>query len=118
MNILRTLRHLVVWEARHDNGWTTIIAEQKDGSFIASASNQGAVRADYVGRNVTHAHAAVIAALRWKTGHRRCMNECSDWRMLPSSSEKAPAFRGSDDRAGRFHARGVPKSAAQSMQNG
>ena len=27
-------RHLVVWEARHDNGWTTLVMEQLDGTFI------------------------------------------------------------------------------------
>jgi hypothetical protein len=89
MNILRNLRLPVVWEARHDNGWITTIAEQQDGSFVAFASNGEAVCVDYVGRNVTHAHAAVIAALRWKSGHRRCTDECSEWRMLPSPCGKA-----------------------------
>ena len=92
MNILRNLRRPVVWEARHDNGWTTIIAEQQDGSFVAFASNGEAVCRDYVGPNVTHAHAAVMAALRWKSGHRRCTEECSKWRMLLSPFEEAPGF--------------------------
>jgi hypothetical protein len=30
-------RRLVVWEARHDNGWTTLILEQPDGTFVAWA---------------------------------------------------------------------------------
>jgi hypothetical protein len=88
MHIAGNLRRRVFWESRHDNGWTTVIAEQKDGC-IAFASNEQAVCIDYVGHTVTHAHAAVIAALRWKTGHRRCTNECSDWRMLGLQSEKA-----------------------------
>ena len=89
MNTLRNLRRPIFWEARHNNGWTTIIAEQKDGCFIAFALNGQAVCVDYVGPNVTHAHAAVIAALRWKSGHRRCTEECSDWRMFLSPFEKA-----------------------------
>ena len=24
-------RHLVIWEARHDNGWTALVMEQSDG---------------------------------------------------------------------------------------
>ena len=92
MNTLGNLRRPVFWEARHNNGWTTIIAEQKDGCFIAFALNGQAVCVDYVGPNVTHAHAAVIAALRWKSGHRRCTEECSEWRMLLSPFEKAPGF--------------------------
>jgi hypothetical protein len=115
MNIFRSFRLPVVWEARHDNGWTTIIAEQQDGSFVAFASNDEAVCVDYVGRNVTHAHAAVIAALRWKSGHRRCTNECSDWRMMPSSPDKAAGFRASDERPGRDHAGRVAKSGPVSL---
>jgi hypothetical protein len=90
MNTLGNLRRPVVWEARHHNGWTTIIAQQKDGSFVAFASNGEAVCVDYVGFNVAHAHAAVIAALRWKSGHRRCTEECSDWQMVNSAFERAP----------------------------
>ena len=30
-------RHLVVWEARHDNRWTTLVMEQPDGTFVAWA---------------------------------------------------------------------------------
>ena len=99
MNILGTPRRPVVWEARHDNGWSTVIAQQQDGSFIAFASNGQAVCVDYVGPNITHAHAAVIAALRWKSGHRRCTEQCSDWRMLFSPFEKAPDL--GDQQSGR-----------------
>jgi len=28
-------RRLVVWEAQHDNGWTTVVMEQPDGTFVA-----------------------------------------------------------------------------------
>ena len=30
-------RHLVIWEARHDNGWTTLVIEQSDGTSVAWA---------------------------------------------------------------------------------
>jgi hypothetical protein len=30
-------RRLVVWEARHENGWTTVVMKQPDGTFVAWA---------------------------------------------------------------------------------
>ena len=38
-------RHLVVWEARHDNGWTTLV-EQPDGTFVAWAGPDETVDVD------------------------------------------------------------------------
>ena len=32
-------RRLIVWEARHDNGWMTIVMEQPDGTFIPWAGS-------------------------------------------------------------------------------
>jgi hypothetical protein len=34
---------LVVWEAGHDNGWTTIVMEQPDGTFVAWAGEGNAI---------------------------------------------------------------------------
>ena len=41
-------RRLIVWEARHDNGWTTIVMEQPDGTFVAWAGLGETVGVDYV----------------------------------------------------------------------
>jgi hypothetical protein len=76
-------RRLVRWECQHDNGWRTVIAEQSDGSFAAAALGDLPAGVDYVDRNIAHAHAAVLASLRRKSGHRRCSDECSDWRVYP-----------------------------------
>ena len=85
-------RRLVQWESHHDNGWTTIIREQADGTFVAYAANGQASAVDYVDRNIAHANAAVMAALRRKSGHQRCSAECSDWRLqLPPQADPHPA---------------------------
>lgn len=73
------VRFLILWEAQHDNGWTTVIAKQTDGSFVASTVHGDEQCVHYVGANVAHAHAAVLAAMRWKTGHRVCSTTCTDW---------------------------------------
>ena len=72
-------RPLVRWEAEHDNGWKTVIVEQGQGVFAAWAGEQETTRMDYIGGNVAHASAAVLAALRRKSGHRRCSVNCADW---------------------------------------
>ena len=41
-------RHLVIWEGRHDNGWTTLVIEQSDGTFVAWAGPDESVGVDYV----------------------------------------------------------------------
>lgn len=78
-------RSLVVWEARHDNGWSTVVAEQKGGKFAAWATNGENTQIDFTGTNVAHASAAALAALRRKSGHRRCSMGCSDWAIRPES---------------------------------
>ena len=30
-------RRLVIWQAKHDNGWISVVAEQPDGTFVAWA---------------------------------------------------------------------------------
>ena len=41
-------RHLVIWEARHENGWTTLVMEQPDGTFVAWAGPDESVGVDHV----------------------------------------------------------------------
>jgi len=95
------VRFVVLWEARHDNGWSTVIAKHTDGSFVASTVHAGEHCVHYVGQNVAHAHAAVLAAMRWKTGHRVCSSACTDWEIrehgVLSLDSKAT---GSEDESG------------------
>jgi hypothetical protein len=65
-------RRLVVWEARHDNGWITIVMAQPDGTFVAWAWPGETVGVDYVEDSPEHAEAAAMFALKRKSGHAEC----------------------------------------------
>ena len=75
-------RPLVRWQAQHDNGWTTIIAERADRRFAAWAMTGRAQTAVYVDANIERACAAVLASLYRMSGHRKCTAACHDWRLL------------------------------------
>jgi hypothetical protein len=72
-------RRLVQWRAQHDNGWATIIAERPDHSFAAWVMTDRDCSAVYIDPDIHRACAAVMSFLYWKTGHRHCTEECSDW---------------------------------------
>ena len=74
-------RRVVIWEARHDNGWTTLVMEQLDGTFVAWAGPDESVGVDYVEDTPEHAEAAAMFALKRKSGHARCSPGCSDFEM-------------------------------------
>jgi len=74
-------RHLVIWEASHDNGWTTLVMEQTDGTFAAWAGPDETVGVDYVEDCPEHAQAAAMFALKRKTGHAGCSIRCSPFEM-------------------------------------
>ena len=74
-------RHLVIWEARHDNGWTTLVMEQSDGTFVAWAGPDESVGVDYVEDTPEHAQAAAMFALKRKSGHGECSIRCSAFEM-------------------------------------
>ena len=74
-------RHLVIWEARHDNGWTTLVMEQSDGTFVAWAGPDESVGVDYVEDTPEHAQAAAMFALKRKSGHAQCSIRCSPFEM-------------------------------------
>ena len=75
-------RRLGVWEARHDdNGWTTLVMEQPDGSFVAWAGQGEAVGADYGEDSPEFARAAALFALKRKSGHDRCSSRCTDFEI-------------------------------------
>jgi hypothetical protein len=73
--------HLVIWEARHDNGWTTLVMEQSDGTFVAWAGLDESVGVDYVEDTPEHAQAAAMFALKRKSGHDQCSSRCSGFEM-------------------------------------
>ena len=73
--------HLVIWEARHDNGWTTLVMEQSDGTFVAWAGLDESVGVDYVEDTPEHAQAAAMFALKRKSGHDQCSIRCSGFEM-------------------------------------
>ena len=41
-------RRLVVWEARHDNAWATLVMEQPDGTVLAWVGVGDAIGVNYV----------------------------------------------------------------------
>ena len=83
-------RRLLVWEARHDNGWTTVVMEQPDGTFIAWAGVGEAIGVDYVEDTPEHAQAAAMFALKRKSGHAECSPRCGDWEMRTHTMLVAP----------------------------
>ncbi len=62
------VRRLVVWEAQHDNGWTTVVMEQPDRTFVAWAGPGETVGVDYVEDTAEHAEAAAMFGLKRNTG--------------------------------------------------
>ena len=83
-------RRLALWEARHDNGWITVVMEQPDGTFLAWAGQGGAVGVDYVEDSPDFARAAALFALKRKTGHATCSPACSDFEMRTQTMLVAP----------------------------
>ena len=82
-------RRLVLWEARHDNGWTTVVMEQPDGTFVAWAGPGEAIGVDYVEDTPEHAQAAAMFALKRKTGHEECSLRCGEWEMRTHTMQVA-----------------------------
>ena len=80
----------LVWEARHDNGWITLVIEQPDGTFIAWAGTGDAIGVDYVEDSPEFARAAALFALKRKSGHAACSERCSDFEMRTQVMPVAP----------------------------
>ena len=74
-------RHLVIWEALHDNGWTTLVMERSDGTFVAWAGPDESVGVDCVADTPEQAQAAAMFALKRKSGHDPCSIRCSGFEM-------------------------------------
>jgi hypothetical protein len=80
MNTPRRQR-LLIWEARHDNGWISVVMEQPDGTFVAWAGRGETIGVDYIEDTPGHAQAGALFALKRKSGHAKCSSRCSDWEM-------------------------------------
>jgi hypothetical protein len=59
-----------------------MIVEQDDGRFAGWAARGAQRTATFVGTDINHAHAAVLAFLAREAGHRKCTPSCSDWRLV------------------------------------
>jgi len=68
-------------EARHDNGWITLVMEQPDGTLVAWAGPAETVGVDYVEDTPEHARAAAMFALKRKSGHAECSPRCSEFEL-------------------------------------
>ena len=90
-------RRLLVWKARHDNGWNTVVAEQPDGTFVAWAGPGDAIGVDYVEDTPEHAQAGALFALNRKTGHASCSTRCTDWEVHTHEMLVTPPQVGSTD---------------------
>jgi hypothetical protein len=85
------LRRLVTWEAIHENGWTTTVAQRLDGTFVAVTEDCAGLRLSEVAVTLDHARDAVRRALTCG-GHAECSLGCSEWAM----STAAARNRGAD----------------------
>jgi hypothetical protein len=73
-----------------DNGWTTLVMEQPDGTFVAWAGPDETVGVDYVEDSPEHAQAAAMFALKRKSGHAECSIRCSAFEMRMHTMLVAP----------------------------
>ena len=112
------LRRLVTWEAIHENGWTTTVAQRSDGTFVALTEDSSGLRLSEVAVTLDHARDAVRRALT-RAGHSECSPGCSEWTMTTAATHsrsidsppdlsrapaEAPAFSssGRERRAARY----------------
>jgi hypothetical protein len=82
-------RRLVIWEAIHENGWTTTVAQRTDGTFAAVTKNTAGLRLADVAVTVEHAYEAVRRALA-RGGHAQCSLGCSEWAMRLTRTARTP----------------------------
>jgi hypothetical protein len=89
-------RRLVIWEAIHENGWTTTVAQRADGTFGAFTEDTAGLRISDVAVTLEHAYDAVQRALALG-GHPQCSLGCSEWAMrLTRTARTASVHRSSD----------------------
>ena len=89
-------RRFVIWEAIHENGWTTTVAQRADGTFAALTENTAGLQLSDVAVTVEHAYDAVRRALA-RGGHPQCSLGCSEWAMrLTRTARTASVHRSRD----------------------
>ena len=71
-------RRAVVWEAKHENRWKTIVCQRQD-SYVAYIVVENVVQLAYSGDRFQDACEAVLARLGRLTGHTQCSSRCSEW---------------------------------------
>jgi hypothetical protein len=87
-------RHLR-WEAHHENGWTTTVAQQAKGSFIAYVQGDGFVRV-VAGKCIREdALRAARVALSVLARHEACSDRCSGWQLTLGDGRPADAVTAS-----------------------
>jgi hypothetical protein len=73
-------RLMQVWNATHDNGWSTMVVENPNGSFAAWAAPSGQPVVGYAIEPEAHrGKVAATTALAQSTGHAECSDRCSRW---------------------------------------
>ena len=80
-------RRLITWEAIHENGWTTTVAQRPDGTFVAVTEDCAGERLSEVAVSLDHARDAVRRALTLG-GHAECSLECSEWVMTTAAARQ------------------------------
>ena len=81
-------RRLVTWEAIHENGWTTTVAQRPDGTFVAVTADCAGLRLSEVAVTLDHARDAVRRALT-RGGHAECSLGCSEWVMSTTARHRS-----------------------------
>ena len=106
-------RRLVIWEAIHENGWTTTVAQRPDGTFASVTENTAGLRLSDVAVTLEDAYDAVRRALA-KGGHSQCSLGCSEWAMRLTRAVRTSGVHCSPD-ASEAPATGpvVPSSARE-----
>jgi hypothetical protein len=89
-------RRLIIWEAIHENGWTTTVAQRVDGTFAAVTENTAGLRISDVAVTLDDAYDAVRRALA-RGGHPQCSLGCSEWAMRMTRASRAPGLHRSPD---------------------
>ena len=89
-------RRLVIWEAIHENGWTTTVGQRSDGTFAAVTENTAGLQLSDVAVTLEDAYDAVRRALA-RGGHSQCSLGCSEWAMRLTRAPRTPSVQHSLD---------------------
>jgi hypothetical protein len=88
-------RRHIRWEAHDENGWTTTVAQQPDGSFIAYVHGEGFGRVSSLESTSEDALRAARVALTILARHEACSDQCSEWQLTLWDGRQADAVTAS-----------------------